>query len=107
MWVNPSGSYEVFFGILFYFHSVHKFSQAAKKSQKFYHGNEAISQLDETEKLNEVEESGQKRDHVVGNNDNRLSFSDFSKYVKTVDFSKCLMREDFFMIFISDEISKA
>lgn len=55
--------------------------QAARKSQKFYHGNEVISQLDETEKLNEVEKSDRKQYNVEGNNDSRLSFSDFSKYM--------------------------
>lgn len=70
-----------------YFISIrHMIFQAARKSQKFYHGNEVISHLDETEKLNEVEKSDRKQYNVEGNNDSRLSFSDFSKYVKTLDF---------------------
>lgn len=71
------------FDFFCHFHLIHKFYQAAKKSQRYYHGNEVISQLDETEKLNEVEKSGQKQDNAEGNSDSRLSFSDFSKFLLT------------------------
>lgn len=57
------------FDVFFYF-------QAAKKSQKFYHGDEVAPHMEETKELNDVEKSDPKKQ----NEDSRLSFSDFSKY---------------------------
>lgn len=50
--------------------------QAARKSQKFYHDDEIMDQIEETKELNDIKTNSQETE----TEDSGLSCSDFSKY---------------------------